>query len=138
METINVKDLFIKAEDELQQAHKEMYHPEEDVVAYSACVFSRRALYRYLNCLYLVYAEESNDPVREEQTLEDLYEYCKQKDPSILDIDISSVNCRCKDVTDEDDNEIYYCDINKVSHCMDLASQMREYLMGKTDGNLKN
>lgn len=45
------EQLFKQAEEDLQRASGELYRPSDDVVTYSACQFSRKALYRFLNAL---------------------------------------------------------------------------------------
>lgn len=137
MEKANLNQLFQQADEELGEARKELYQPVEDVVNYSVCVFARRALYRFLKALYMLYAKENGDPIKDHQTLEHLLKYCGKYNDQIKSVDFSEVHCKCKELTSEDDNEIFYCnDVRKVKYCTELAEKVKELVLEKAGKNL--
>ncbi len=132
MKNQKVLKLFKQAEEELNKARQELYHPAEDVVNYSACVFSRHASYRFMEGLYLLYTEENNDIPQEGLTLEELVEYCRKYDEQLDALDFTSLNCKTKDLSKDDDEDIFYCnDVNVVNGCTELAKKIREVVIEK-------
>ncbi len=132
MSETKTKELFEQAESELKHAEDEINRPMEDVVSYSACVFSRRALYKYLNLLAIAYSNENNDTVSENQTIEELVTYCGQYNDKLKDVDFSSLHCRCDDMFQEGEEELVHCtSVDQVNYCTNLAEEVREILVDK-------
>lgn len=128
----NFTELFQKAENDLMEAREELYHPAEDVVTFSVCVTSRRALYNFLSCLTLLHAEENDEPFKEQQTIEDLIEYCSQYNDQLKEIDFSELYCRCQEDIHDNQKEAYYCDdVQKVNYCKKLAEKVRTLVIEK-------
>lgn len=126
MKNSNIHELIRQADQELEKAVKELNHPAEDVVSYSACVFSRKALYRYMKSLYIYYAGKNEDPVEEDLSLEEMVEYCRPFNEEIDTMDLSEMNCKVKDLS-EDSDELYYCeDVQKVNGCMHMAQRAQK------------
>ena len=124
--------LFQKAEKDLKEARGELYHPPEDVVTYSVCVSSRRALYNFLSCLTILYAEENDDAVNEHQTIEEMIVYCSQYNDQLKNIDFSYLYCKCQEDIHENQNEVYYCnDVHKVNYCKKLAENVQKLVVEK-------
>lgn len=135
MANLNFTELFQKAENDLAEAKEELYHPAEDVVTYSVCVSSRRALYNFLSCLYVLYAEENDDPVEEHQTIEELITYCSKFNDKLKDIDFSYLYCKCHEDIHQKQKEAYYCnDVHKVNYCKNLAEDVRKLVIEKEGG----
>lgn len=132
MKKSNLQALFADAEEDLRHAKKELYRPMEDVVNFSACVFTRQALYKYLLGLSLVYAEENNDPIQEDNTLEKLIKYNGKYNESLRDIDFSMLSCKCHEMTEEGEEDLVYCtNVNKVNYCSGLSESVRKILIDK-------
>lgn len=132
MTSLNFTELFQKAEMELMKAKEELYHPSEEVVTYSVCVSSRSALYNLLSCLYILYAEENGDPLKEHQTVEELITYCSRFNDHLKDFDFSYLGCKCHEDIHENQKEAYYCnDVYKVNYCKNLAINVRELVIEK-------
>ncbi|MDR9365696.1 MAG: hypothetical protein RI575_10190 [Balneolaceae bacterium] len=128
----NFTELFQKAENDLNEAREELYQPAEDVVTYSVCVTSRRALYNFLSCLTILYAEENDEPVKEHQTIEAMIEYCSQYNDLLKEIDFSGLYCKCQKDIHENQKEAYFCnDVQKVNYCRKLAEKVRELVIEK-------
>src|SRR6056297_1020106 len=123
-------DLYQKAEDELKRAQGELYRPAEDVVSYSACLFSRKALTNYLQALSLLYAEKNNAGIDEMTTIEDWIGFSRQYSDDLKDVDFSSLNCKCNEILEDESEQIVFCtSVDKVHHCSELAEKVREILV---------
>lgn len=118
------EQLFKQAEEDLQRASEELYRPSDDVVTYSACQFSRIALYRFLNALALYQSRNKNVILEPDLTLEQLITFCGQHNKEIASIDFSSLHCKCNPVIND---EVVYCtSVQKVDYCANLASKVKE------------
>jgi hypothetical protein len=121
------EQLFKQADEDLQRAMEELYRPLEDVVTYSACQFSRKALYRFLNVLAIYQSRDKNIIFEHDLTLEQLITFCSQHNKEIFRIDFSSLHCKCNPVIVEGDDEIIYCtSVDKVDYCTKLAAKVKE------------
>lgn len=133
MKSDNIKQLFVQAEEDLEKSRMELYKPAEDVVRYSVCIFARRALYRYINCLYLFYKDENGEPAGESQSLEELFAYCSKYDERIKAMDLESIYCKGKGMISDDEPEVFFCnDVFKLKYCSDLAENVRELVIERT------
>lgn len=131
MDNQNITELFRQADEELKKAKEELYKPAEDVVNYSVCVSSRKALYSFLNCLYVISARENNDPVKETNTIKELVEHCRKYNDQLNTIDFSDVYCRQREI-EEGEEEFYHCnDVYKVKFCTHLAEKIKEFVTEK-------
>lgn len=123
-------ELYQKAEDELKRAQGELYRPAEDVVSYSACLFSRKALTNYLQALSVLYAEKNNVEMGEMPTIEDWISFSRQFSEELKDVDFSSLNCKCNEILEDESEQIVFCtSVDKVHHCSELAEKVREILV---------
>jgi len=123
-------ELYQKAEDELNRAQGELYRPAEDVVSYSACLFSRKALTNYLQALSLLYAEKNSVEMGEMPTIEDWISFSRQYSDDLKDVDFSSLNCKCNEILEDESEQIVFCtSVDKVHHCSELAEKVREILV---------
>jgi hypothetical protein len=124
-----IKELFELAEEDLNHARQELYRPSTDVVSFSACVSTRRALYRYLEALANTYAAKNNDSFAEDGTIETLIDFCSKYNDQIKQIDFSSLNCKCNDIMEDGEEEIVYCtNVEKVNYCTELAEKVRSII----------
>lgn len=125
-----VSQQFQEAEADLAKARSELYKPSSDVVNYSACVSARKALYKFLETLYLIYLSSHNGLPNDSKTLDDLVDYCSKHNQKIKELDFSSVYCSCQDLSEVDDEEIFYCnDALTVQSCANLAEQVRKIVL---------
>ncbi|HMB40975.1 MAG TPA: hypothetical protein VKM37_03285 [Balneolaceae bacterium] len=123
-------ELYQKAEDELKRAQGELYRPAEDVVSYSACLFSRKALTNYLQALSLLYAEKNNAGIDGMSTIEDWIGFSRQYSDDLKDVDFSSLNCKCNEILEDESEQIVFCtSVDKVHHCSELAEKVRDILV---------
>ena len=124
-----IKELFELAEEDLNHARQELYRPSSDVVSFSACVSTRRALYRYLEALANTYAAKHDDSFAEDGTIETLIEFCSKYNDQIKKIDFSSLNCKCNEIMEDGEEEIIYCtNVEKVNYCTELAEKVRSII----------
>ena len=130
--------LFKQADEDLQRANEELYRPLEDVVTFSACQFSRKALYRFLNALAIYQSKDKNIILEPDLTLEQLITFCAQHNKEIESIDFSSLHCKCNPVIGNDghDDIIYCTSVQKVDYCAKLASKVKEIAQKEIDKNL--
>jgi hypothetical protein len=131
--------LYKQADADFHKARNELYKPLDDVVTYSACTFSRSALYHFLSCLY-VHGTNDTDPMIEKgrKTIDELIKYGKDHYPEIKEMDFNPVRCKNKNVKDVlNDDEIYFCnDPEQVMICTSLAEQIKELISDRVfDGN---
>lgn len=132
MKKPDLKELFAEAEEDLRHARKELYRPMEDVVNFSACVFTRRALHKYLLGLSLINAEENEDQMQGEKSLEKLIDYNSKYDEGLKDIDFSMLGCKCHEVSEEGEEDLIYCtSVDKVNYCSNLSESVRKILVEK-------
>ena len=107
--------LFHKANEELNKANEELQRSKEDVVTYAVCKNAQYAIENYLRGF--LYAN-GIDPKKFE-TIENLYERCKQINPKFEQIDLSEFNCKSHKL------DTRYCnEVSKVSSCFDAADQL--------------
>lgn len=132
MKKSDLKVLFAEADEDLKHAKKELYRPIEDVVNFSACVFTRRALHKYLMGLSLINAEENNDQIQQDNSLEKLIDYNSKYDEELKKVDFSMLGCKCHEVSDKGEEDLVYCtSVNKVNYCSNLSESVRKILIEK-------
>lgn len=126
----SIKELYKSAETELDQAWEEMCRPSTDVVTYSACVGSRRALYHFLRVVVMLSGDESADDVS--LTMDELIALGRTREPKLNAIDFTEVHCKCDYSADADPEEEVFCDsVEKVQFCVDLARQVQSIIKEK-------
>ncbi|PKQ46888.1 HEPN domain-containing protein [Confluentibacter flavum] len=119
METEAIK-YFVNAAQKLDQANKELFKPEEDIVTYLVCKNSQYAIENYLKGYLLRKGIEPN----EHQTIDGLYEQCKIINKDFEKVDLSEFNC--KSSLDLDSK---YCNnVSKVNKCFDAADSLDTFL----------
>lgn len=119
METEAIK-YFVNAAQKLDQANKELFKPEEDIVTYLVCKNSQYAIENYLKGYLLRKGIEPS----EHQTIDSLYEECKKINKDFEKVDLSEFNC--KSSLDLDSK---YCNnVSKVNKCFDAADSLDTFL----------
>jgi hypothetical protein len=128
-----IKSIYTKAGSDLDQAWEEMCRPSTDVVTYSACVGSRRALHQYLQALALYYSTEKGEKLSAHATMEDLINYCSIYDEKLSAIDFAEVQCQCEYTMSDDREEGLFCDsVDKVQACVDFARKVKAIVEERT------
>jgi hypothetical protein len=141
MKTSNIKEHFNQAEEYSKRSSEELYRPIEDVVTFSACVFTKKALYNYLLVLSQIHAEQNNDPVEDTNTIEKLVKYNSKYSKALNDIDFSLLICKCDEISYDDagEEDLVYCSsVDKVSYCSELSESVRKILVEKKPSLLEN
>ena len=114
MET-KAKKLFEDAVDKLNKANKELYRPKEDIVSYSVCKNSQRAIENYLKGYLL---KSGIDPTSF-KTIKSLYDQCVNVNKNFEKIDLSDFECKSFNTDD-----VYCNEVSKVSSCFDIADNL--------------
>lgn len=118
--------LYQQADEDLMRATQELYRPSSDVVSFSACVYSRRALYKFLTGLAHLYATEKNIILEPELTIDQLITFCSQYNKKLREIDFSSLQCKCNEILKEGEEELVFCtSVNRVNYCANLAESVK-------------
>ncbi|MDO5978419.1 HEPN domain-containing protein [Flavivirga spongiicola] len=110
---------FLNAAQKLNQANKELFKPEEDVVAYLVCKNSQYAIENYLKG-YLI---KSGIDTSSFKTINSLYEQCVKVNKKFEKVDLSDFECKSHDL------DSAYCNkVSKVSACFDIADSLDTFL----------
>jgi hypothetical protein len=132
MKNEKVKQLFRQADTEFDRAQRELYQPSHDVVTYAVCINARSSLYRFMQCLYLLYSGDDVTEVDDSLTLLELVERCRKFDKKLESLNFSKMNCINRDVRQEHEEDVYFCDDTcMVQECTDYAGMVRELVLEK-------
>ncbi|MFH4966848.1 HEPN domain-containing protein [Gaetbulibacter sp. M240] len=119
METEAIK-FFVKASQKLNQANRELFKPEEDIVTYLVCKNSQSAIENYLKG-YLV--KKGFNP-SQYKTIDSLYEQCKRINKDFEKVDLVDFSCKSSP-----DLETKFCNnVSKVNECFDAADSLDTFL----------
>lgn len=114
-----VDKLFEDAIQKLDQAHQELYRPEEDVVSFLVCKNAQFAIENFLRGFLI----QNNIDSSKYETIDSLYEQCKLINEKFNEINLSEFDCRSVDAASR------YCnDTTKVSRCFDIANSLDTFL----------
>ena len=106
---------LLNAAQKLNQANKELYKPQEDIVSFLVCKNSQFAIENYLKG-YLVKNEV--DP-SEFNTISSLLEQCKLINKAFEKLNLTEFDCKSVDT------DLRFCnDVPKVSKCYDIADSL--------------
>ncbi|TXG36801.1 HEPN domain-containing protein [Seonamhaeicola maritimus] len=115
----NADKLFLTAIDKLNKANKELYKPEEDVVAYSVCKNSQYAIENFLKG-YLIKKGVDTSSL---ETIAQLYEACKKININFEKVDLSDFQCLSHKIDSR------YCnEYGKVNSCFASADDLDTFL----------
>ena len=112
-----------KAEEHLRLASNGLNKPEEDFIGFSVCKNAQLSIKNYLTA----YLTKNGAMVDKKATLGQLFEQCKNIDPSFEEIDMSKINC----IFDEDLNKSSCSELEKVSSCFNTADELDTFLRYK-------
>lgn len=110
---------FVNAAQKLNQANKELFKPEEDIVTYLVCKNSQYAIENYLKGYLL---KNGVNPT-EYKTINSLYEQCKIINENFKKVDLTEFNCKAHNLDSRFCNEV-----SKVNNCFDIADSLDTFL----------
>lgn len=111
--------LLLKAVKKLNEANKELYRPEEDIVTYLICKNSQIAIENYLKGYLL---KNDVDPSNY-KTIDSLYKQCKLINKGFEKVNLSEFKCK------SDQTDSRFCnDVSKVSKCFNVANSLDTFL----------
>ena len=113
------KDHFASAQEKLNEAKKELFRPEEDMVSYLVCKNSQHAIESYLKGYLL------NNGVDVEgcDTIDSLYNQCLVINKNFEKVDLSDFQCKALDI-----NSRYCTEVPIVTNCFDAADNLDTFL----------
>ncbi|RED44760.1 HEPN domain-containing protein [Seonamhaeicola aphaedonensis] len=115
----NADKLFSTAKKKLNEANKELYKPEEDIVAYSVCKNSQYAIDNYLRGFLTKKGIDTTDL----ETISQLYETCKKMNKNFEKIDLTNFQCIYHIIDSK------YCnEYAKVNSCFATADNLDSFL----------
>lgn len=114
-----VDKLYDDAIKKLDQAHQELYRPEEDVVSFLVCKNSQFAIENFLRG----FLTQNNIDTNNYNTIDSLYEQCKLINKKFEEVNLSGFDCSSVETDSR------YCnDTTKVSRCFDIANSLDTFL----------
>ena len=111
--------LFEKAFENLTEANKELYRPEEDVIPYSVCKNSQLAIMNFLRGYLYKNGVNPNSFI----TINQLFEECKKLNKDFGKIDLSEFNC-----TNHEIDSRYCHEVSKINTCFATANNLYAFL----------
>ncbi len=115
----DASDLFANAAQKLNQASKELFKPDQDIVTYLVCKNSQYAIENYLKGYLL---KNGIDPI-EFKTIDSLYEQCKIINKNFEKVNLEGFDCKAHNLDSRFCNEI-----PKVNNCFDIADSLDTFL----------
>ena len=113
------KEDFAAALEKLNEAKKELFRPEEDIVSYLVCKNSQHAIENYLKAYLL----KNGVDVEDSNTIDSLYNQCLVINKNFDKVDLSDFQCKGHDI-----NSRYCTEIPKVTNCFDAADNLDTFL----------
>jgi HEPN domain-containing protein len=111
--------LLLSAVKKLNEANKELYRPEEDIVSYLVCKNSQIAIENYLKGYLL---KNDVNPTKY-KTIESLYKQCKRINKGFEKVNLSEFECKSIQTDSK------YCnEVSKVSECFNIANSLDTFL----------
>jgi len=108
-------DYFVNAAQKLNQANKELYKPEEDIVSFLVCKNSQFAIENYLRGYLVKHGIEHN----QYQKIDTLYEQCKKINKKFEKVNLNEFDCKSHRT------ELRFCnEVSKVSNCYNIANSL--------------
>ena len=111
---------FLNAAQKLNQANRELFKPEEDIVTFLVCKNSQFAIENYLRGFLI---KNDVDPTAYD-TIDSLHKQCKKINKGFGKLDFSEFNCKTSA-----EMESKFCnDVSKVSKCFDATDNLDTFL----------
>jgi len=131
MTSDDIKDLMASAERSLELAENELRHSPEDIVSSEVCIHARRALYKFLQVLALLYAKQNNESIEIHTSIEMLIGYASRHNTTLKDVNFSYLHCKCNDVTTSEEKNLHCPSVHKVRYCVSLAKSVQQIIREK-------
>jgi hypothetical protein len=113
-------NFIVNAEQAIDVASAELQRPNEDVVAFVVCNNAANAV-RYLLQSYLAI---HHVPFGKGTGLNELIALCKKHNPYFGTFNFDPFKCKAYNI----DSQHYCLDVKRVSECLDLAVQLRNFI----------
>ena len=110
---------FLNAAQKFDQANKELFKPEEDIVTYLVCKNSQYAIENYLKGYLL---KNDVNPT-EYKTISSLYEQCKTINKNFEKVELTEFDCKAHNLDSRFCNEV-----SKVNNCFEIADSLDTFL----------
>ena len=131
MRNVDINNLMISAERDLELAENELRKSFEDVVSSQVCIHSRRALYKFLQALSAMYAEEHNESIGIHTTIEKLIDFASRYNTTLRHINFSYLHCKCNDLKTSENKNLHCPSVHKVRYCVGLAKSVQQIIREK-------
>ncbi|MBT8280851.1 MAG: HEPN domain-containing protein [Muriicola sp.] len=102
----------------MKEANQELYRPEEDVVSFVVCKNAQVAVQNFLRGYLL----RSGIETKKEDTIDSLYNQCRELNKRFEDVNLSGFNCQY-----ENKDSRYCSGVEKVSRCFDIADSLDSF-----------
>lgn len=123
MKNTDVYSIYGEADALLKFAQREINKAEEDVVPFLSCSNARMAMTKFMQG-YLI--KQGQEPPQN-YTLQSLADTCANFNPIFKELKLHFMDC-----SQEDHNETYCTDINKVRECVKIAEETKNMVSRKT------
>lgn len=131
MRNDDIYSMMKRAERELELAENELRHSPGNVVSSEVCIHARRALYKFLQVLSLLYAKENNETIAIHTSIEKLIGYASRYNTTLKDINFSYLHCKCDDVATSEEKNVYCPSVYKLRYCVSLAKSVQQIIREK-------
>lgn len=131
MKNVDTNNLMLSAERDLKLAENELSRSPEDVVSSKVCIHSRRALYKFLQALSVLYAKENSESIAINTSIEKLIDFTSRYNTTLSDINFSYLYCICNDLTTNEEKNLYCSGVHKVRYCAGLAKSVQQIICEK-------
>lgn len=113
------KEYFLSAQVKLDEAKKELFRPEEDIVSYLVCKNSQFAIENYLKGYLLKNGVDIEDCT----TIDNLYDQCLVINKNFEKVDLSDFQCKGHNLDSR-----FCTEIPTVTNCFDTADNLDTFL----------
>lgn len=115
------ENLFIQAEDLLNEAYEELQRAEEDVVTPAVCYNAKKTIVNFMEGFLIRNMQAPSGPM----SMEQLRAACARIDPAFDELDFSGLNCKH---SKELDPAEFCMPVEKVKSCYDVAVDIRDLI----------
>jgi len=113
----NALQIFKKAQNKITSANEELLKPQNAIVSYAVCRYSRTAIKLLLES----FLTKNKIPLNKKESIALLLERCALINKKFREIHLNKINCRHEII------DTSYCsDVNKVSSCFDVAKEIEQ------------
>ncbi|GAA3634215.1 HEPN domain-containing protein [Flavivirga jejuensis] len=114
MET-KAKKIFEDAVEKLNEANKELFRPEEDIVTYSVCKNAQHAIENFLKGYLL----KNNIDPSNLKTIDNLYKECVKINKNSEKVNLEDLQCKSSNM-----GSMYCNKVSEVRNCFEIANNL--------------